>query len=218
MGADSIVSIVLYSVAAGAALLSTCASPKEDEKAAVVNTQAVAEEKVQAQQTTTAQAASQGGFVPVDQQQQQQNDGKSGVKVLVHTGPQVDNQKTSTASQEQPVKQEQPIKKEPPKEQPHEVFMKAYLKSYYTGDSAYVLSKNTADDQGLKELIALDVVSAKAEADAHGGFQEVVIKNVTKSEKAEEFEFYVNVKFKDGSIAEQHKFMATQIDNVWKAY
>ena len=114
MGADSIVSIVLCSVAAGATLLSTCASPKEDEKAAVVGNQTVAEERVQQKeyrQTTTAQPVTaqptdQSGFKPVSQQPPQT--GQSGVKVGVNTNPQVNTQQTSTPKQEQPVKQELP--------------------------------------------------------------------------------------------------------------
>lgn len=224
MGADAIVTIVLYSVAAGCALLGTCASPKHQEEPAVVGTvqeettyyypeqQQTSQVTYQNNQQQTAQAVSQPVSQPAAQQQTKQAPTTVSTKILVPTGVQT-NQQTNqqTASKE--------TTPEKPKEQMHEAFIKRYLKAYYTGDSSFVVSKNVEDlekDQDVKGLMIQDVEAAKKEADSHGGFQEVKIKNVSQS--GEDYEFSVDVVFKDNSVAEQHKFKVKQVNKIWKAY
>lgn len=239
MSDDAVVAIVLYSVAAGCALLSMCATPKEvvEEPTVVGTTYAETSAnnnsqvnvyvnnqnyypqqnqgnyqpatQVTTQPTTQTTAPSTPQMTPQSVPQSTPPPTKVSTDILTPTST---TPATNTASQPATTS-------EAPKESMQDAFIKRYLKAYYTGDSSYVISKNAEDldkDQGLKELIIQDVENAKAEAENHGGFSEVEIKNATTS--GNDVEFYVNVKFKDGSVAEQHKFNATQKNKVWKAY
>lgn len=219
MGADAIIEIVCLGIAAGGALLSTCATPKTvADKGAVIGQEERVEEKSGGGQTALYPADNSASttdtFKPVSQPVYQpetkspQAPTQVETKVLVPTGAQTPTTPPTP-----------PSAPEPPKESMQDAFIKRYLKAYYTGDSAYVISKNVEDlekDQGLKELMIQDVKNAQAEADEHGGFQEVEIKNATQKDGNVEFE--VNIKFKDGTVAKQNKYMATQINKVWKAY